>query len=76
MTHGCRDNRCIDTEAGDLDCKYGFPFPITEETHIDDRGRVRFRRRTDADLNIVSYNRTFCLKFDAHINCDIAHTTM
>lgn len=79
MTHKCYPERCFKKKDGTIGapiCKYGYPFLINNETHIDDRGRVNYRRRKDADVSVVSYSPSLCLKFNAHINVDIAHTTM
>ena len=74
----CFAGRCYKqgTPESEQSCKYGFPFARTPVTHIDDRGRVRYKRTTDASARIVSYNAKLCLRFNAHINVDIVHTTM
>jgi hypothetical protein len=78
MTHSCRRGRCYkaDTPVHEELCKYGYPFPVTPQTYINDRGRVQFRRRSEADESVVSYNPTLTLKYNAHLNVDLCHTTM
>ena len=78
MIHEHRD-RCYEKKGSterQAWCKYAYPFPVTPVTYIDDRGRVRYRRRSEDDENVVSYNPALSLKLDAHVNVDIAHTTM
>lgn len=79
MTHNkCYEGRCFKEETPESmrACKYGFPFAVNPETHIDDRGKVWYRRTTEAAALIVPYNAGLCLKFTAHINVEIVHTTM
>jgi hypothetical protein len=78
MSHRCVKGRCW--PAGTLPanevCKYGYPFAVHPATGVDDNGRVRYMRRSDADCRVVPYNRFLCLKYEAHINVEIAHTTL
>jgi hypothetical protein len=76
MIHKCDEKRCFKEDDDEGVCKYGYPFPVTSETFVDDRGRVRYMRRSEADARVVPYNAALCLKYNAHINVDIAHTTM
>jgi hypothetical protein len=64
-TSRCRKgNRCI----------YGFPKPITPETHVDEDGRVHFRRRSIDDLCIASHIPELIDELDCHIFVDITST--
>ena len=68
MIHDCREGRCYkeDTPQHLRTCKYGYPFAVNPTTHIDDRGRVVYMRRSPADALVVSYNRYLCLRYNAH----------
>ena len=55
-------------------CKYGYPFPCLAETTFDDSGRCWHRRRTAADMRVVSYNGALLLTFKCHINVQVAST--
>jgi hypothetical protein len=56
-------------------CLYGFPHPLTQQTWIDDQGRVHYRRRSEEDLWIVSHIPELIDELDCHIHCDAAYTT-
>ena len=78
MQHQCKEGRCFkkDTPEHLRGCKYGYPFDVDPVTHVDDTGRVRYMRRDEADASTVAHNPALLLKFDAHINVEIVHTTM
>jgi hypothetical protein len=68
MIHSHWPDRCWKQETPEhlRVCKYGYPFPITPATFIDQQGRVNYMRREAADSMVVSYNEYLCLKYDAH----------
>ena len=78
MIHACRAGRCYKkgTPRGQRTCKYGYAYPVNPVTYVDENGRVQYRRRSAADALVVPYNAFLLLKYDAHINVEIAHTTM
>jgi len=77
---------CWDSDKGY--CTKFFPKPFCETTHIDERGFVQYRR-SDKNIGIVEtrnraikvhdgwvvpYNAALILKFEAHINLELAST--
>ena len=55
-------------------CIYGFPKTLNPQTHVDDDGRVAFRRRTEDDLWIPSHIPELIDELDCHIFVDVAFT--
>lgn len=69
-------------------CKDRFPKPLCERTYVDEKGFTNYRRRNRysahryyygkqcllTDRNVVSYTSYFILKYDCHINTEIAST--
>ena len=74
MIHRHVPERCYKGQRGNLahTCKYGYAFDIHPETTIDDHGRVLCRRRNAADRVVVAHNRNLLLRWNAHINIELA----
>ncbi|XP_054256904.1 uncharacterized protein LOC128981934 [Macrosteles quadrilineatus] len=80
------DFPCWDTAKGS--CSKFFPKPPCESTHVDERGFVKYRRDYDNEGSITSrnrsipvhdgwvvpYNSALLLKYEAHINLEVAST--
>ncbi|KAE8229400.1 hypothetical protein CF326_g5630 [Tilletia indica] len=57
----------------DGQCVYGFPQPITAETHLDPHThRIVYRRRTEEDTMIAQYSPLLLLLWNGHCHIDIA----
>jgi hypothetical protein len=74
MIHRCIPERCYKGQKGAraYNCKYGYPFDLHPETTIDQQGRVLYRRRAVEDRVVVAHNRNLLLRWNAHINIEIA----
>ncbi|XP_054272896.1 uncharacterized protein LOC128993160 [Macrosteles quadrilineatus] len=80
------DFPCWDTAKGS--CSKFFPKPPCESTHVDERGFVKYRRDYGNEGSITSrnksipvhdgwvvpYNAALLLKYEAHINLEVAST--
>lgn len=69
------------------ECSKGFPKPFCEETFIDKKGFVHYRRRDTRviamkqrlqldNTYVVPYNKLLCMCFYAHINVEYCQSTM
>ena len=72
MIHGCAKGACLPTE-GPRVCKRHFPKPPCETTTNDDGGYAIYAR-DEGDEMVVSYNMGLLLKYDCHINVELAST--
>ena len=52
-------------------CIYNYPLPITPYTHVDDLGRLHYRRRKEEDRWVTPYIPALLQTLDCHIYCDI-----
>ncbi|XP_054260342.1 uncharacterized protein LOC128984992 [Macrosteles quadrilineatus] len=80
------DFPCWDSDKGS--CTKFFPKPPCETTHVDERGFVQYRRDYNNEGSITSrnrsipvhdgwvvpYNSALLLKYEAHINLEVAST--
>lgn len=74
MTHkNCKSQRRLCYQEGRKQCKKRFPKPPQPSTTFDERGYPLYRRTID-DSDIVPYNPTLLLAFDAHINTEVSAT--
>ena len=72
MTHrNCKAQRRLCYQEGRRQCKKRFPKPLQESTTFD--GYPLYRRSIH-DSDIVPYNSTLLLMFDAHINVEVSAT--
>lgn len=72
MTHSdCRRRACY--QENRRQCKKRFPKPPQLSTTFDARGYALYRRSPD-DSDIVPYNATLLLLFNAHINIEVSAT--
>lgn len=55
-------------------CIYGFPQPITASTHVDDDGRVHYKRTTEEDRWIAPHIPELIDELDCHIYVDVVFT--
>ena len=60
--------------TADTVCSKGYPKPLVEQTFIDDRGYVQYRRRTEQDRWVVPHNRHLLLLADCHFNVEVSST--
>lgn len=91
MIHGpaCQDRKslpCFDHVK--KVCTKGYPKPETEETHVDDKGFVHYKRSKNNtatikrsnklynvnDCDVVPYNPALTLQLECHANLEIAST--
>ncbi len=75
--HHCKNCRCHRTSKGlhTHQCKYGFPFRLRDQDGYDDTGtRYEYKRTHPEDKVVVSYNPTFLITWDGHVNFQIIPT--
>ena len=68
MKHKCK-KRCF-TGSDTSKCKYGFPKPVCEETHINDENRIVYARSED-DVDFVEHCSALLLEWGAHAHVHI-----
>jgi hypothetical protein len=80
MRHSCVPGRCYKVGAtgsvAQHACKYGYPFELSQHTRYNDHGYPLYRRPGPEDANIVAHNVEMLLKYDTHINVEVAHTVL
>ena len=80
MRHSCVPGRCYKVGAtgsvAQHACKYGYPFELSPHTRYNDHGYPLYRRPGPEDANIVAHNVDMLLKYDTHINVEVAHTVL
>ena len=71
MSHQCNrgENDCLGDRGV---CDKGFPKPVTEATHFDQRGYPIYRRPNPDACNIVPHNRLLLTLWDGHVNVEFA----
>lgn len=71
MVHVCSrgQNGCLN-EFGT--CQKGFPKPLTNSTHFEERGYPVYRRTTPQDSKVVPHNRLLLTLWDGHVNVEFA----
>lgn len=75
MMHNHRNGRIpryCQKRADSTSCRFRYPQEVNPFTHIDGTGRVKYRRRTVADVMVVPHNIQLLRKFQCHINVEIA----
>ena len=65
---------CRRVETTRVDVARIFRNSVVERTHTDDRGYVRYRRRSAQDTYVVPHNRHLLLLCDSHINVEVSCT--
>jgi hypothetical protein len=73
MLHTCAKGVCMPLK-GLCVCIRRFPKPVRESTTQDDRGYPVYARG-ERDVNVVPYTPAFLLKYDCHINVELAGTS-
>ena len=70
QVHTCRELRCFKSGKRIYKrCKYGFPFDLCDEDHLDESTNTfKYKRLNDSDRLIVPYNAALLLLWDGHIN--------
>ena len=71
MVHKCYkgDGGCLHEKIGI--CNHGFTQNVIQDrTSIDDHGYLHYKRKTDADLNIVPHNVNILLDWNGHANVE------
>ena len=70
MMHTCAvaENGCKDT--ANSRCRRGFNGDIVETTYIDEKGYPVYRKRTQDDAFVVSYNEDLLSDWEGHINVE------
>lgn len=63
------------TADGSRFCRFHYPFPLQDETTIDNEGRIHYRRRKVGDEMIVAHCLPLLRKFECHINFEVANTS-
>ena len=56
-------------------CIYGFPHPITPSMHVDEDGRVHYKRTLEEDRWIAPHILELIDQLDCHIYVDVVFTT-
>ena len=56
-------------------CRFNYPKPLQMATVIDSEGRVQYRRRHEADRNVVPHCLPLLRKFRCHINFEVASSS-
>ena len=79
--HSCRPERCHRKQKQKSTykpphCDQGYPHPLCPKTFIDESGFVHYKRDTEEDRSVVSYNPYLTFALDCHIDVDIAHTVL
>ena len=77
MLHTCVPARCFTPPRGDAEkkiCKYGFPKRPEVHTFMDDKCFWHLRR-TVGDAQVVAHHRKSLIKYNAHINVEVAAGT-
>ena len=71
MTHKCSRgvNGCLNDCS---ECEKGFPKPITDQTHFNDRGYPVYRRPTPQSCYVVPHNRQLLMLWNGHVNVEFA----
>lgn len=72
MMHTCAKGVCMPQE-GPCVCKRRFPKPVRESTTQDDGGYPLYARG-ERDVYVVPYTPDFLLKYDCHMNVELAST--
>ena len=71
MIHTCRRERCFKGPNGRIlhKCKFGFPFDLCAEEHLDDQKiRYNYVREEEEDRHVASYVMDLLLFWDGHAN--------
>ena len=80
MRHSCVPGRCFKVgtpeRIAQRSCKYGYPFDLTEHTRYNDSGYPLYRRPGAEDASVVAHNVAMLMKYDTHINVEVAHTVL
>jgi len=65
----------VERPDGSRYCRFNYPFPVRQETTIDEGGRVHYRRRRPGDEMVVPHILQLIRKFRCHINVEVANTS-